>query len=222
MQRDPVREAAKRAERYWYEDGIWEIGFGLLNLVLGAFYLLVHFESQAWNGPLMIIPLLLQVAIIMGAGWLVRRVVTHLKERITYPRTGYVAYRKATPLGRVKRVVLIGIIAVVVSALVGAVAASDGQKSFVPLVVGTLLAGVMVYLGYRFGLARMYGLAVLLVGLGAGIYYAGLNNEMGSAVFFGGFGVLLLITGGITLLIYLGRTHPAGPDELDASEARHD
>jgi hypothetical protein len=208
MQRDPVIEATKRAQRYWYEDGIWEIGFGLLNLLLCGYYFLVQFER--WAGPLVFIPLLLQVALIIGAGWLINRVVTFLKERITYPRTGYVAYRKLSPMSRLKRMLLTGAIAMVTAGLVGAVAATGGEKSIVPLAAGALLAGVMVYLGYRFGLARMYGMAVLLVILGGGIFISGLSDTQGSAVFFGGFGLLLLLSGGLTLLVYLRRTRASG------------
>jgi hypothetical protein len=211
MQTDPVIEATKRAQRYWYEDGIWEIGFGLLNLILCAFYFLVQFDL--WTGPLVFIPLLLQIVIIIGAGWLINRVVAFLKERITYPRTGYVAYRKISPMSRLKRMLLTGTIAVVTGGVVGAVATSGGEKSVVPLVAGALTAGVMVYLGYRFSLARMYVLGLFLVFLGGGIYFAGLNNTLGSAAFFGGFGLLLLLSGGLTLFVYLRRTQPLADEQ---------
>jgi hypothetical protein len=211
MQNDPVLQATKRAQRYWYEDGIWEIGFGLLNLILCIFFFFVQFDR--WTGPLVFIPLLIEVATIIGAGWLIKRVVAFLKERITYPRTGYVAYRKISPMSRLKRVLLTGAIALFTGGVVGAIAASGGVKSVAPLVTGVFTAGVMIYLGYRFSLARMYVLALILVFLGVGIYFAGFNNTLGSATFFGGFGLLMLLSGGLTLLVYLRRTNPMVDDQ---------
>ncbi len=215
MQPDNVNEIAKRIQRYWYEDGIWEIGFGAINLLLGLFYLLV--SAADWVGPLAIVILLLQVGVIFGAFLLANRLVKFLKERITYPRTGYVAYRKPASSSRLKRGIASALIAAVAGGLVGALASIPSAANRMPLIMAVIYAGVLIYFGYRFKLTRMYAIAVLTILWGYWISRFARTDTLGSAVFFGGTGTLILLSGIATLLLYLRRTHPAEKDLMDIS-----
>lgn len=77
MQKDPVQEISKRTQRYWFEDGIWEIGFGLVNAFLGVFYLVT--AQIHWEGPLSIFLMLLQMGVLISCFALINRVVVYLK-----------------------------------------------------------------------------------------------------------------------------------------------
>ncbi len=214
MQLDPVQNIAKRTQRYWYEDGIWEIAFGLTNALLGSFFLLT--ARIDWNGPLSILLMLLQMAVLLGLFLSMNRVVRFLKERITYRRTGYVAYRRPAPSARLKKGLLTALLAAGMAALVGGLAAIQQTANRMPLVISVILAGALVYIGYRFSLVRLYLIAALTIGWGFALSFIPLGDLYSTGAFFAGYGLLVLLSGLGTLSIYLRRTRPASEDMLDA------
>lgn len=207
---DPINEAAKRAQRYWYQDGLWEIGFGLINLLLGAFYLIT--SQFNWAGPLSILLPFLQAGVLIGAFWIINRLVGYLKQHITYPRTGYVAYIKPTTRSRYKRAALTGLLAAILGVLVALVSSLRGAENRTAFIVSVVMAAMLIYIGYRFSLVRLYAVAVLTVGLGYAITTFRIPEQLSSAAFFGGIGLLILISGFTTMLFYLRRTRPAGEE----------
>lgn len=219
MNHDPVKDIEKRTQRYWYEDGIWEIGFGLVNALLGVFYLLTN--QMSWDGPLSIVLAVLQMAVIVGAFYSINFFVKYLKEHITYPRTGYVVYRRPVGTARVKRFVLVILMAAGTAAVVGFVAAFNATPNQMPLIIGAILAGTLGYLSYRMRLLRLAVNAVLTVLIGVAVSLANLSDHLSTGVFFAAFGALIFLSGGLALLRYLRRTRPAAdssnPDLTDDS-----
>lgn len=207
MRENSIEHITKRMHRYWYEDGIWEIGFGLVNLLLAAFYLIV--TKVRWEGPLIIVLPLLQIGVTLGVYFMISRVVKFLKEHITYPRTGYVAYHRPPVKARLKRIALTALISGGTAALLATIATLHRMESVMPLVIGTVMAIAMVYLGIRLGLLRLYFVAAAVILIGYSISLANLPDMLSTAVFFGGFGLLLLISGTLVLLDYMQRTRPA-------------
>lgn len=203
MNNHEIKAVAKKAERYWFEDGIWEIGFGLVNILLAAFFLLV--ESLDPPG---IVLMILQVFVFLGAFWGMSRLVKLFKERVTYPRTGYIAYRKPARGSRIKRSILTAFLAIGLAGLVAAAANVNLLRNTQALVTAVLMAGVLVYLGYRFNLVRLYGLAIVTALLGALLSLLALPDLLITAIYFGGFGLLMALSGTFALLIYLSRTKP--------------
>lgn len=204
MQPDNFSEIKKRTERYWYRDGLWEIGFGLANLLLGLFYLLTNLVG--WQGPWAIVLALLQIGVIVGVFLMVGRLVVFLKERITYPRTGYVAYRRASRRSRLQKAAIAGLLSAGMAALIAVIARYQSSENQTALASSLLMAAALIYLGYRFGLLRFYALGVLTVGLGLGIASLPIADPMTMFVLFGGFGLLLIASGLITLVTYLNQT----------------
>lgn len=203
-----LSQAKKRAERYWYEDGIWEIGFGLANILLSAFYTLS--TSLQARGASMWLMLALQTGVIVGIFWLMGWLVKWLKAKITYPRTGYVAYRKLAPSKRARRVVQMMLVSGGVAALVGAVASMQTYANFTPIVIGMIFAAMLAYLGHRFDLLRLYALIPLVLALALVLAVLGGDETTALILFFGGFGILFSLSGGLALLLYLRRTSAAG------------
>ncbi len=206
MQKDPVQEISKRTQRYWFEDGIWEIGFGLVNAFLGVFYLVT--AQIHWEGPLSIFLMLLQMGVLISCFALINRVVVYLKERITYPRTGYVAYRKPAVRARIRKIFITMLLSAGIASLVGVVSALQMTENRMPLVISVILAGTLVYIGYRFDLIRLYLTALLVVLYGYGISHYTVAQSNSTGVFFTGFGLLIFISGLLTLFNYLRRTRP--------------
>lgn len=211
MQKDPVKEIERRTQRYWYQDGIWEIAFGLAYLVLSGFFFLVR--ARSWEGSMGWVLLLVQAVLFVGIFSLMGPAVRLLKERITYPRTGYVAYRKPAGRTRLNRAVRAGIIAAVTGGVVAVAAAAQSAVNMLPLIVGIVMSIGIFYIGYRFKLLRLYAVGVLTIILGTVLAVLSISEDLLAPYFFGGMGLLMMTSGTLTLLMYLRSTRPA--DEQD-------
>ncbi len=211
---DPLKDITRRTERYWYEDGLWEISFGLVYAALAGYYFLV--QRLGWFrlvGPLSLITPFIQIFVMLAIFWLASQLVKYLKEHITYPRTGYVAYRKPAPRSRVRRIFLAGVISAVIAAVVAGLASFSTLQNQMPLIISLPMAGALVYLGYRFGLARMYVIAALMIASGFVTSMLSLDDDVVIALYFGVLAVLLIGSGFVTFSLYLLRTKPAASVE---------
>jgi hypothetical protein len=206
---DPINQAANRARRYWYVDGLNEIAFGGLCVLLG-----VYFQVQ---GSLQIPSNLRQmleaglVMFILAIVLLLNKLVSFLKERITYPRSGYVSYRRPNTIRRFATGLLAAAIASVLSAvLMIAPAGLDWMAGL----TGLALAAVWLFIAWRFQLSRF--LALSLVSLGGGIFLALIQPDgvAGVAAMYFLEGAALLVSGGITFWAYLRATQPVGETEF--------
>mgnify|MGYP000847084682 CR=1 FL=1 len=211
MDQKEIKSIAKRTERYWFDDGIWEIGFGLVNMLLAGFYAAA--DSINPGSGWLLLPL--QMVVIIGAFLGMRRLILFLKERITYPRTGYVAYRKPAPAARIKRMVVSGLVAAAMALIMAAAASLELMRNTTALVASIMLAGALVYIGYRFNLTRSYIQAGLTIGIGFIFSLLSLPDMQITAGFFAAFGLLLVISGLATLAVYLARSRS---DRESASE----
>lgn len=210
---DPVLEMKKKTERYWYEDGIWEIGYGLANVLLGGFFLLSNSLSVEglWN----ILWLFVQLGVVIGVIFFVSYFVRMLKERITYPRTGYIAYAKPPVSRRVKRIVFTALFSAGIAFVIGIFNTYQKTGNHMALITATIFSGALVYLGYRFTLVRFYVIAAFTLLFGYGMSLLDLNLDLSMAVVFIGFGVLVLCSGLVALINYLRRTHPVDLEDID-------
>jgi len=198
---DDVEKIVKRTYRYHYEDGLVEIGLGILFTASGLlFFTWQALQDGGWLGAALALS---SALLVIGGVYGMRWAVGQMKEKVTYPRTGYAAYREGEP--SVARWL---ILAVVMGVIIAGIFLPEALERLA-LMEGALLGAILVYIGYRVDLARFYllGVLVLLVGLAATVLFA--DDLMGSAVTFGGSGLFLLLSGLATFAAYLWR-HP-GP-----------
>jgi hypothetical protein len=193
-------EIGRRVQRYWYEDGIAEIGFGAL---LGAVGLLFAIEAIAPKGslPPSFSALALPVVVILGMIAL-RLGVRAAKESLTYPRTGYVEYKRRSPArGRaaVAAAMSVSVFAVITLSAWSWTNAVAALQAFV-------LALVLIAFGSRLGIGRYYVLAIPTLLAGAAAQVLALGESGGTAVVYAVCGAALVVGGGWTLRSYLGRT----------------
>jgi hypothetical protein len=208
MSNDPFRKIEKQTRRTWYADGLWEIGFGALCIILGLLYLISSTFEQ--GGPYAVVLVLLQMGVILFSFWAVRKFVLFLKERITYPRSGYVEYRKPTQRSNQRSRLLGLIFAAGVVGLVIITSALRVAPNRLPLIVAAVFAIALTMVGYNFDLKRMYLLAALTLAWGFSMGFFPMNSYGSIGLFNAGFGVLTAISGAITLWFYLRSTKPAG------------
>jgi len=207
-----LKESQLRAIQYFYVDGTYEFGFGLLWLIMaGYFYAEAHLSG--WLSAVVDVSLVL---VMIGGGYLIKLLIRRLKERLTWPRTGYVSYQRKQGIQRGWRIALTLVIGgVVASATTMLVMNEDIQIAILPLLSGLLIGMVMVILGWRTSIPRFYLMALLSAALGVTLAYSGLENSVGLIAYYASLAVVQLFTGTCVLSNYL-RQNPLqkeSPDE---------
>ena len=203
-----IDETIQRTKRYWYVDGLNEMATGsILLLVAGLYWLLDRF-----SGPLSALGVGLGVPlIILAGGRLMSRVVRALKERITYPRTGYVTYRRPQH-GRRRALIVMGVSAAI-SALLIVLVLPYLNRSWMTVFISAFAAFFMGYLGYQIGMLRFYLMGAASLALGVAAALLPISDLMQIAAYLGGFGVAWIVSGGTTLWRYLLQTRPLAEGE---------
>lgn len=206
MTEQQIQAVIRNTQRRWFEDGLWEIAFGGANLILGLYFLMVAvFDLESLWGDWLALAQILVVVILFGG---LRFGVLFLKQRLTYPRTGYVMYRQPAHAERRRRSFLRGFVAGGVAAGVAVIAGLAGSPNLAAGLTALILAAACFFLGIRYGLARYAVVGFLTLLLGITLVQLRLGDEGSMAALFGGFGLALLMAGGITLAVYLHRTRP--------------
>jgi len=208
---DKILDVEQRVKRYWYSDGIAELSSGGMFILLG-----LYFGIQGFYGEGSLVSVILQISLVlimMGGVFGVRWMVNLLKTRLTYPRTGYVEYRKDERDMKQRRyVVATGamIIAIVSVTLVKYIRGLDSMV----LITGVLAAIVFIALrGKSSGVTRFYLMGGYSLLLGIGLSLGGLPEEYNLALFYGLLGVAIIVSGAIVLRHYL-KENPI-PTEAD-------
>ena len=133
--------------QYWFEDGIVELGAGGLFLLLGIyFYLQATLEIKFLAEMLSV-----AFALVFIGGWyLTGRFIRSAKEHITFPRTGYVAYKRDKITKKPLRLALAMIVGALVSgALIVLVARRPLGMDIMPAATGLVIALVLGLIGDR-------------------------------------------------------------------------
>lgn len=204
-QNKEINETIKRTKRYWYVDGFSEIGVGLLLIVIILFNHLAGLVQQ----PILQIVLFvvgLPALIVLGGRGLSRAVVK-LKEKYTYPRTGYVAYQGKTGSRRWKRVLLAGTLGLLVGAMTSLLS-GNLPIIYQQLFVALMIALAYIYIGYSIGLKRFYWIAGATLALGGALILAGASEAQHLLIFFVGQGLIWIVSGLATMRQYFGGTQP--------------
>ena len=197
---DSLREIERRAYRSTFDDGIYDIAFGLAFLIL------------AW------IPALGSLGISRSFGYLIGVLLIPIcvvgKRFITIPRLGGVAFG---PKRKTKRklflILSVAIIFLVfplliMSAELGFPGAMGGNLA-IPAAVGTIVALLIVLAGYFLDYMRLYIYAAILVAAypHAGFLYDYVGAPSDSLISLGAPGVIILIYG-IALLSRFVKKYP--------------
>lgn len=192
---DEITTAQRRAQGYWFVDGLAEIAGGTAMVVTGALLYAAVRTGAAWMGTAALAMLIVGFPV---TAWVVRV----LKERITYPRTGFVAY---PPPSRVRMFVAAAVGFVVAGLLVPIrMAAGGGEVSVVVLSFGLLVGAILAARAWRTGVPRFYVMAAAMVAFAAVMSTSdtvGVQDAIGILIGFEG-GVFVA-NGVWTLLNYL-------------------
>lgn len=209
---DDLQKSKMRSIGYWFVDGFSEIGTGLVITLMGALFLLsVHLPD---GSKLSWIISYGQPVIILAAFLLVSRIVKFFKERVTFPRTGFVSYLRPKTNQRIKRGVLAGSAAMAVSIITTLVSGTLDQR-FTPLFISALLTIGMAVFAFNYGIKRFYFVALVTLLIGALLCWLDLPDSFSYSWLFIGIGAIMTLTGLAALVHYLLTTQPAHREELE-------
>jgi uncharacterized membrane protein YeaQ/YmgE (transglycosylase-associated protein family) len=204
-----TKKTLNRAYAHWLNDGIFEIGIGILLAGVGTLRAIIHFEREkpaAYYG--LSAGLLL---FMIGFAWVSKRLGEALKARITYPRTGFMAFKRRTY--NYKRIlawlVLLILAGIILGALVGVLAVQPDQiqaGTIVTITLGIVGALAFTFAARRLEVKRFYYLAAISIGLGLAIGALGVGVVLGLSFFYLSIGLAMIVTGGLALAQFL-RSH---------------
>jgi hypothetical protein len=215
---DDLKKSQLRTVQYQHVDGTPELGFGFLCLLVAILFLLFAkipgFASSSFSTWSILL-------VFIGGGFLIGQLTQVLKEKITYPRTGYLAYqRKGRPIKRSTRLLIwIGVplsTLILLAILFLNRASFPAQEtetipSWVPAFAGFLFSGLWAIAGWKIVLPRYYLIAVVTFLSSVALFFSGLEGNLGLAILFGTMSLALILSGFVTLIIYL-RQNPSSQD----------
>jgi hypothetical protein len=196
-----ISDVEKRVKRYWYTDGIGELIGGGMFILLG-----IYFGLQEFLGQNSLVSGVLQISLILvmiGGMAVSRRLITSLKTRLTYPRTGYVEYQmdeRKMKSRRIWVILLAFMISVMTMVFVRLFDFFDSIVAVTGVAVGLIL---MILRAKSSGLARFYVLGAVSIVLGLALSVSELPHGYSLGLFYGLMGVTFMLSGGLTLRRYL-------------------
>lgn len=200
--KDNVSDVEQRVKRYWYVDGFGElVGGGGMCLILA-----LYFSAQQYLGDDSLISGLLQaslVLVLLGGMFLVRRLISAAKLRVTYPRTGYVEYR-ASEQNRLVTGILSGVVGMIMAMtfifIVRQFNKIDAMVGISGVVMGIILLVKQVW---TTKVKRFYILSAMALIFGAVLSVSGFPRGYNLGLFYALMSLSFVISGGLTLKKYL-------------------
>jgi hypothetical protein len=200
---DKLDEAMKRTRGYWYDDGLADTAVGVVFLLIGLlFYAQVLLPPGFAQGSLAALGL---PVVVIGGWFLGGKLVRVAKERITYPRTGYVQYQRPPRKSRPVAAASGAAVAIAFSLLI---ATQPATLALIPALQGVFIGAMLLYVGHRAGVVRYYALGALTAAFGVAVVLIGFGDILGNAVYFTATGLTLVVSGIATLVAYLRQTTP--------------
>ena len=196
-----IQQALTRSRRYWNEDGIPEIAIGafwalwaLIVLIPIAIPELAKFRS------------FLSILGVMAAPAFMDYAVKRWKERVTFPRGGYVEFRPPSGKMRLTLVIIAAILGVVAMLLVrfgGHRAVPDWMGA----IVGFVISAILLQMAWRMRSVRLAVMCWLVFAAGIAVLVAGVPHDAQMIYVFLAAGVVCLLDGALRLGEYK-RRHP--------------
>lgn len=213
--RDNSDNVIQKTRQYWFSDGIVELSVGCLFLLLAAyFYLQYVLPAGSW----LLVGLQIGFVFLLVAGiYLSRSLVDRLKSRLTFPRTGYISYKRAS---RRQRLVSIGIVCLVAGINIVIFLATQPSVNWIPAGSGLIVGSLWLISALRVGLLRFYLQAILAYLLGVILSLTTIEIYFGLTIFYAILGGILVLCGGWVLAAYL-RHNPSIEQNGQADSRRN-
>jgi hypothetical protein len=204
---DNLKTSQLRAIQYWFADGLPELSGGVICLLL-AIYFAIQQVMPASLGGFAFIFLALFIA-----SFGVRKLMLSIRQRKTYPRTGYIEVRKGWQDRRLMWVA-IGFTLLLMGFLLYTILRGLQTMLWMPVIGGVIFLFIFFLAGYRTKLTRFYFVSGFSLLLGLFLSFSKLGDFWGTALLSLGTGLVLLAFGVVTRVDYL-RHSPASGELAD-------
>lgn len=196
--KDGIEHVVQRTRQYWFSDGLVELSVGITFSLLGLYF---YIQSVLPTGSLVLFATQAGfILLLFGVIFLGRYIVHKFKSQLTYPRTGYVSFKRASRNQRVLSASAAILIAAVNMLLF---LTTPLSLNWVPAITGLFVGLIWLISALRVGLLRFYLQSILALLLGFGLSLAEMEIYQSLAVFYVAMGLVLIISGGLTLRKYL-------------------
>jgi hypothetical protein len=198
---EQVRRLQRRTVRYWFEDGLVELFLGVSLLVIALYVAAMELSPGGVGGILGgLFPALFIMIFVAG-----QRLVRRAKERLVYPRTGFVSYPRASP----RRRTLAPVVAAIVAALlVVLVRRAPPLATWIPAINGLFMAGLLLLVNRTAALVRLSFLAAVAAVAGLLLALSGAPTGTAVGTLFAVLGLTMAAGGGLALRHYLRHAPP--------------
>lgn len=204
-----LNKTIRRSTQYWFDDGLVELLMGILFAVIG---LLFWWQTTAASFESAVVGAIALPAIIIVGALLLGAALRWLKQRLVYPRTGYITYQKPTKKQRNLSWLLGAFVGVLVAVTVTQLALPQLTAAFIGAGIGIGL----FMIGYRIGLIRFHLLAVWSVAVGVVISFLGVVDTLAATLALGLIGLGLIVSGGVVFWRYWQNSEPGNDDPAEA------
>lgn len=206
-----IDNPTRQALAYWYADGLSELCMGVVLFLVGVVLLI---EGPAPHDSLLAAAMLpIRYIVILGGTFCIGLALRYFKLNLTYPRRGYVIYRKPGFKELFPALMVILTLALLLHQWVRV-----GMPEKLTLFVW-LIAGLTIFFAYLFvswsaetGFQRFFVLAALTIAAGLaitalGVWQATQENTFyllrGPGLFFASLGLASSLSGGLALRRFL-------------------
>jgi putative exporter of polyketide antibiotics len=198
----------RRAIQYWFNDGIIEIAFGGILFVLGIFFFVTNLLPE--HSTIRIVLESSFALIFLGAAYGVNRLAAFAKERITYPRSGYVRIkqRRSSP-----RWLIILTSSIIAGTLAGLVQVFQELQRWLPAMLGLLIAVVIFVMAIRSKLSRLFGEALLSIAIGVAIAVWNIPEPFATPFLYTSIGICIGLVGLCVMVQFISNS--SVPQEND-------
>jgi hypothetical protein len=204
---DKHDHVVQRTRQYWFNDGLVELSTGGIFLFLGLYFFI---QSLLPSGSILLFVLQSGfILAIIGSIFLGRRVVNKYKSRLTFPRTGYVSYKQPSVT---QRLISAGLALLMSAIILGLVLSTTISMNWIPAITGLIVSTVWLISAARVGLTRFYLQSILSMILGVGLSLVNLETYQSLALYYALMGILLVLSGALTLAKYLRQYPPLEND----------
>jgi len=207
-----IKSIERRTAQSWFEDGIWELGFGGFCAWL-ALYFLGQAGAPAKSAFKFIVDIGFLPWFLLG-GWILPKAVRRLKQNLTYRRTGFVSYCRPAKKALAQKALLSGMVAGVVS-FCFIFLLTHQQVGFdpLPIVSGLAFALPLIFLSFRTGAWRLVLVAAAVAASGTALSLWGWGEKINLVAFYALMSAALFVSGGVALALYLRRNPVRSEDQ---------